>query len=82
MSAAGLSKDGSDWLPSSMNHVITVGPIVSQVPFSASRNICIYNPLNCHIDMLSIYKKKKNISYIVTVDILKIHGFPPMNSDH
>lgn len=32
--------------------------------------------------MLSIYKKKKNISYIVTVDILKIHGFPPMNSDH
>lgn len=36
MLAAVLSKDGSDWLQSSLNHVITVGPIVSQVPFSAS----------------------------------------------
>lgn len=71
MLAAGLCKDDSDWLQSSLNHVITVGPIVSQVPFSASRNIRIYNPLNCHIDMLSI-QKEKNISYIVTVDILKI----------
>lgn len=76
MLAAVLSKDGSDWLQSSLNHVITVGPIVSQVPFSASRNICTDNPLHCHIDMLSIHKKKKiSVTQLQSI-FLKSKAFP------
>lgn len=76
MLAAVLSKDGSDWLQCSLNHVITVGPIVSQVPFSASRNICTDNPLHCHIDMLSIHKKEKISVTQLQLIFLKSKAFP------